>query len=227
MNYNLLKSQQNQYLIQNKVPVNKDEWLMLPQTVNAYYDTTTNSIVLPAGILQPPFYNPNASYEANLGGVGRIIAHEITHAFDNVGSQFDQDGNLEDWWSAEDFQAFNEACQAFVDAYNQIEVQPGFYVDGARTLSENIADMGAMACILDLAGADNPNLGDLFESYAISWRSKSTDAYAQMKLATDDHAPDKVRTNFVLSNFKAFLDYYGIEEGDPMYRAPEDRLSLW
>ena len=227
MNYNLLKSQQNQYLIQNKVPVNKDEWLMLPQTVNAYYDTTTNSIVLPAGILQPPFYNPNASYEANLGGVGRIIAHEITHAFDNVGSQFDQDGNLEDWWSAEDFQAFDEACQAFVDAYNQIEVQPGFYVDGARTLSENIADMGAMACILDLAGADNPNLGDLFESYAISWRSKSTDAYAQMKLATDDHAPDKVRTNFVLSNFKAFLDYYGIEEGDPMYRAPEDRLSLW
>ena len=227
IHYNQLTNHRNAYVLTYDIPVDRDEWVMLPQTVNAYYNLTTNSIVLPAGILQAPYYNPQASYEANLGGIGRIIAHEVTHAFDNVGSQFDKNGNLSDWWTAEDFAAFDSLCQEFIAAYDQIEYLPGYYVDGRLTLSENIADVGSMACVLDLAGTDNPNLKELFESYAISWRSKSTDDYKRLSLTTDVHAPDKVRTNMVLSNFETFLDFYGIKEGDGMYISAEDRISIW
>lgn len=225
--YNKMILAQNNNLINNKIAVNKDNWTIYPQKVNAYYDRANNCIVIPAGILQAPYYSPNASFESNLGGIGSIIAHEITHAFDNVGSQFDKDGNLNDWWTAEDFTAFSKICRNFIIEYDKIQVADGYYVDGKLTLSENIADIGAMACILDIAGADNNNLDELFKSYARTYRSICTDDYAKMLLITDEHSPNIVRTNMVLSNFQEFLDLYNIKPGDGMYIPEENRLSIW
>mgnify|MGYP002647226871 CR=1 FL=1 len=225
--YNRLKNEQDNRLINENIPVNKEGWTLSPQSVNAYYDRANNCIVIPAGILQAPYYSPNASFESNLGGIGSVIAHEITHAFDNVGSQFDKNGNLSDWWKAEDFTAFNEICKKFVSEYDKIEFMDGCFVDGKMTLSENIADIGAMACILDIAGENNPNLDELFKTYARTYRCVVTDEYSKMLLVTDEHSPNKVRVNTVLSNFEQFLNLYHIEEGSGMYRAPEDRLSIW
>lgn len=227
LDYNKLISTQNSYIINNNIPVNKNSWTMAPQSVNAYYDRANNCIVIPAGILQAPYYSPNLSFESNLGGIGSIIAHEITHAFDNVGSQFDKNGNLNDWWRAEDFSAFNEICEKFVNEYDKIEISDGYYVNGKLTLSENIADIGAMACILDIAGEVNPNLNELFKTYARTYRCVVTDEYSKMLLLTDEHAPNIVRVNMVLSNFEQFLNLYKIEPNDNMYRAPQDRLSIW
>ena len=114
IDYNRYLNNQNTFLINNKVPVDRDGWSMTPQSVNAYYDRVKNCIVIPAGILQAPYYSPNASFETNLGGIGSVIAHEITHAFDNVGSQFDKNGNLNDWWTSEDYTAFNQICRKFI-----------------------------------------------------------------------------------------------------------------
>lgn len=227
LSYNKLSSENDAYIINRDIPVNKENWTMSPQTVNAYYDRASNCIVIPAGILQAPYYSPNASHEANLGGIGSVIAHEITHAFDNVGSQFDKNGNLNDWWTAEDFAAFNEICEKFVLEYDKIEIFDGYYVNGKMTLSENIADIGAMACILDIAGKDNPNLSELFTSYARTYRSVLTDEYSKMLLLTDEHSPNIVRVNMVLSNFEEFLSLYNIKNGDKMYKAPNDRLAIW
>ena len=225
--YNKYLSAQDTKLINESIPVNKDNWTLSPQTVNAYYDRANNCIVIPAGILQAPYYSPNSSFESNLGGIGSIIAHEITHAFDNVGSQFDKNGNLNDWWKAEDFAAFNEICKKFVSEYDKIELMNGYFVDGKLTLSENIADIGAMACILDIAGESNPNLDELFKTYARTYRCVITDEYSKMLLITDEHSPNKVRVNMVLSNFEQFLNLYKIQPGSGMYRAPEDRLAIW
>ena len=156
-----------------------------------------------------------------------MIAHEITHAFDNVGSQFDKNGNLSDWWTTDDVTAFNEICRKFVSEYDNIEIFPGIHVDGRLTLSENIADVGAMACILDIAGKGNPNLDELFKTYARTYRTVCTDEYAKMLLATDVHAPNSVRVNMVLSNFEEFLNLYHLQPGCAMYRSEDDRLSLW
>ncbi len=227
IDYNTMINEQNVNLINENVPVNKDNWSLTPQSVNAYYDRASNCIVIPAGILQSPYYSPNSSFETNLGGIGSVIAHEITHAFDNVGSQFDKNGNLNDWWTAEDYTAFNEICHAFISEYDKIEVMPGYYVDGKLTLSENIADIGSMACILDIAGKDNPNLDELFRTYARIYRTVCTDEYAKMLLATDEHSPNKVRVNMVLSNFEEFLNLYNLQPGCGMYRTEEERLSLW
>ncbi len=226
--YNRLINKQDTVLINEKIPVNKDSWTMSPQSVNAYYDRANNCIVIPAGILQAPYYSPNASFESNLGGIGSIIAHEITHAFDNVGSQFDKNGNLSDWWKAEDFVTFNKICEKFIAEYDKIQIiDDGYYVDGKLTLSENIADIGAMACILDIAGESNPNLNELFKTYARTYRCVITDEYSKMLLLTDEHAPNKVRVNMVLSNFEQFINLYKIQPDNAMYRAPADRLAIW
>lgn len=227
IDYNKMAHNQDVALINEKVPVNKESWTLTPQTVNAYYDRANNCIVIPAGILQAPYYSPNASYEGNLGGIGSVIAHEITHAFDNVGSQFDKDGNLNDWWKAEDFSAFNQICKQFVSEYDKLEVMDGCFVDGKLTLSENIADIGGMACVLDIAGKDNPNLDELFKTYARTYRSVCTEEYAKMLLVTDEHAPNKVRVNMVLSNFEKFINLYHLQSGDGMYRNESSRLSIW
>ncbi len=227
IDYNRMLNDKSTELINSGKPVDKSAWSMTPQSVNAYYDRAKNCIVIPAGVLQAPYYSPNASFETNLGGIGSVIAHEITHAFDDVGSRFDKNGNYRDWWLPEDYSAFNEICRKFVVEYGKIEVMPECFVDGGLTLSENIADVGAMACILDIAGADNPNLDGLFRTYARTYRTVCTDEYGRMLLATDVHAPNSVRVNMVLSNFEEFLDLYRIQPGCGMYRDEEDRLSLW
>jgi putative endopeptidase len=209
-------------------PVDKSKWSIPPHMVNAFYNATSNEIIFPAGILQAPFYDVNASREQNLGGIGTVIAHEITHAFDNNGAQFDKDGNMKNWWKDEDYITFQQKCQQVIDLYEGLEIAPGAVVNGALTLSENVADIGAMACILDIAAnMEDVNYKELFESNARIWRMTATNQIYQLLATQDVHAPNKFRVNQVLRNFQEFYDTYGIEEGDMLYLAPEDRVTVW
>lgn len=209
-------------------PVDKTKWFIPPHTVNAYYNATNNEIVFPAGILQPPFYDLQASREQNLGGIGTVIAHEITHAFDNNGAQFDENGNMNNWWTEEDYDVFRQKCQAVVDLFNGLVIVPGAVVNGNLTVSENVADIGAMACILDIA-EDIPDVDYelLFESYATIWRFTGTRQIYQMLATQDVHAPNKYRVDRVLQNFPQFYETYNIQPGDAMYLPPEDRVTIW
>ena len=205
----------------------RDAWSILPQTVNSMYDPSTNSITIPVAMLKKPFYDPKASFETNLGGIGAVIAHEISHALDSLGSRFDEKGNMKDWWLPEDKEAFDEICKKVIGEYNKIEFIPGGYINGELTLNENLADLAGMACIIDIAGKDNPRLGNLFENYAVCWRIKSTDEYKKGMLRVDTHSPDKVRVNRVLSNYSEFYDFFGVVEGDGMYLSEERRIKIW
>lgn len=208
--------------------VDKSKWSFPPHMVNAFYNATNNEIVFPAGILQAPFYDVNASREQNLGGIGSVIAHEITHAFDNNGALFDKDGNMNNWWTEEDYITFQQKCQDVIDLYDGLEVAPGAVVNGELTVSENVADIGAMACILDIASSmENANYKELFESYAKIWRMTATNQTYQFLSTQDVHAPNKFRVNQVLRNFQEFYDTYDIKESDMMYLAPEDRVTVW
>ena len=213
-------------LLGKKEP-DKSVWSIVPQTVNAMYEPSTNSITIPAGILRAPFYDPSASRERNLGGIGSVIAHEISHALDDVGSRFDEKGNLNPWRQPEDAIAFSNICNDVELAYSSIEVTPGTYIDGKLTLSENLADLAGMSCLLDVVGTGNPRLNELFTGYASIWRSKSTDSYADLMLQTDQHSPDKFRVNRVLSNFDVFLKFYDIRPGDGMYLPKEKQIQIW
>lgn len=209
-------------------PVDKSAWMMTPQTVNAYYNPSSNEIVFPAGILQPPFYDLKATREQNLGGIGTIIAHEITHAFDNNGAQFDQNGNMLNWWTESDFTAFQQKCQSVIDLYNGLEIGPNAVLNGNLTVSENVADIGAMACILEIArGMPNANYKQLFESNAAIWRFTATVQIYQYLATQDVHSPNKFRVNRVLQNFQEFYDTFGIVPGDRMYLDPEKRVTIW
>lgn len=200
---------------------------MVPQTVNAMYEPSSNSITIPAGILRAPFYNPGACKERNLGGIGSVIAHEISHALDDVGSRFDENGNLDPWWQPEDEVAFSKICKDVETAYSAIEVLPGYPINGKLTLSENLADLAGMSCLLDVAGSGNPRLEELFFGYAAIWRTKASDNYTRIMLQTDTHSPDKIRVNRVLSNFAVFQNFYGIREGDGMYLPKEKQIQIW
>ncbi len=213
--------------LKNGEKVSKDTWTMLPQTVNALYEPSTNSITIPAGILHAPIYDSNDSMEAKLGSIGAVIAHEVSHALDELGSCFDENGNLTNWWTKEDRIAFQNICEKVEKAYGDMEILPGQYINGKLTLSENLADIASMACVLDIAGEDNPKIEELFCSYAEAWRNKTSEAYLKLHLKTDSHAPDKVRVNRVLANFDVFANYYGITEGDGMYIPPEERIEIW
>lgn len=209
-------------------PIDKSDWGMAVYTVNAMYDPSANSITFPAGILQAPIYDVNASYEENLGGVGYIIAHEITHAFDNNGAKFDENGNATDWWTEEDYQAFSKLCQTVVDFYDGEEAAPGIAVNGTLTLSENIADLGAVSCITEIvSNLDNPNYEALYKSIARAWSSSSSREYMQYISQTNVHILDKLRTNRTIVNYQEFYDTFGITENDGMYVAPEDRVHIW
>lgn len=213
----------------NKInqPVDKNDDFK-PQTVNAFYGPTENAIIIPGGIIQGHFYDPNASKETNLGGIGVIIGHEISHAFDNTGAQYDADGNLKNWWTDEDYKEFTKRTQKVVDFYSQIEALPGEKLDGNITAGENIADLGGASCLLDiLAGMDKPDYKTFFESYAVTWRQITTKEYAEYALKVDVHSPNKVRVNAVLAQFQKFYDTYGITEKDGMYIKPEDRVGIW
>ena len=203
-------------------PVDKDTWYMTPQTVNAYYAPQDNSINLLAGILCPPYYDPAASPEENLGGIGDVIAHEITHAFDTAGSQFDEKGNLRDWWTQEDKAHFQELAEEVILYYDGMEID-GKRINGAQTVGENIADLGAVSCITQIAQEKGYDLEKVYEAYAVSWATKDREEYLAQIVAIDSHAPAKIRTNAVLSAQQAFRDLYDIQEGDGMYqeRIPE------
>ena len=206
----------------------KDQWVMTPYTVNACYTPTENTITFPAGVLQPPFYDKNASYEENLGSIGYVIAHEITHAFDNNGAKFDENGNAAGWWTAADYAAFQALCQRVVTLYDGRESAPGIVCNGELTLSENIADLGAAACITQLEGKqENPDYAALYTAMARIWCSSYPREMRQYMARTDVHAPDKLRGSLVLQNFYQFYEAFGITEGDGMWLAPEDRVVIW
>ena len=208
--------------------VDKTLWPMTADTVNACYDPTANSITFPAAILQPPFYDASASYEQNLGSVGYVIAHEITHAFDNNGAKYDEKGNAADWWTAADYAAFQALCDQVVVQYDKRESAPGITCNGALTLSENIADIGSVACITEMESKRaTPDYKTLYTAVAEIWFASYTREYSQMLAQMDVHAPNKLRGSLVLQNFQQFYDAFGITEGDGMWLAPADRVTIW
>lgn len=209
-------------------PVDKAEWGMTPQTVNAYYNPTGNEIVFPAAILQAPFYDPSAEYASNLGGIGSVIAHEVSHAFDSSGSLYDETGNYHVWWTSEDRAKFKALADGVVAYYDGQEGYKGRMVNGAQTLNENIADLGSMACITSILGDDAESLRLAFRQYATIWAAKYTPETMIKRLNTDVHSPARVRVNAVLGATDAFYKAYPeIKEGDAMYVAPKKRVKIW
>ncbi len=219
-------------------PIDRIEWGMTPQTVNAYYNPPKNEIVFPAAILQPPFFDANADDAVNYGGIGAVIGHEISHGFDDQGSQFDQVGNLRDWWTREDHEKFAVKTRALVAQYDRYSPVPGYHVNGALTLGENIADNSGLAIAykayqLSLAGKPAPVIdgltGDqrLYLGWAQVWRGKVRDAQQIVFVKTDPHSPAQFRGNGTLKNQPGFYSAFGVKEGDKMYLKPEERVSIW
>lgn len=207
-------------------PVRNDILVEGPQTVNAFYSPTNNSIMILAGILQSPIYSIDASPEENAGGIGTIIAHEITHAFDNNGAKFDADGNFANWWQESDFQKFNELTKKAVAYYNTYEIK-GYHINGTLTLSENIADLGAVSCITEYALNKEYDLSKVYTAYGKMWATKKTDASEISAILNDVHSPAKIRVNAVLSAMDKFYEIFDIQIGNGMYKAPEERPSIW
>jgi len=209
-------------------PVDKSKFACPPQTINAFYNPSSNTITVPAAILQGEFYSLNASKEKNLGAIGAIIGHEISHAFDNTGAKFDADGNLNNWWTEDDYTKFEEKTNKVRAFYSTVKLDDGKNVNGDLTLGENIADIGGMACVLDiLKQMPNPDYKTFFESNAVMWREINTKEYEDLKLQYDSHSPNKVRNNIVLAQFDKFYETYEIKENDKMYIKPEDRIQIW
>tara|TARA_R110002051_G_scaffold148354_5_gene220957 strand:- start:9439 stop:11487 length:2049 start_codon:yes stop_codon:yes gene_type:complete len=220
-------------------PVDKTEWGMSPQTVNAYFNPLNNEIVFPAAILQPPFYNYTADEAVNYGGIGAVIGHEISHAFDDSGSRFDADGNLKNWWTEQDLKAFTERADALAVQYDSVSVLEGVNVNGKFTLGENIGDLGGLLGAYDGLQryyAENGRPEDIdgftpeqrfFMSWATVWRTKSRDEALRTQIKTDPHSPGMVRATQPLLNIQEFYDAFGIKEGDVMYLAPEKRVHIW
>jgi len=220
-------------------PVDKAEWMMAPQEVNAYYNPSYNEIVFPAAILQPPFYNYLADEAVNYGGIGAVIGHEISHGFDDSGAQYDADGNLMDWWTAEDLKQFTALGDKLAEQYSAIEPLPGSKIDGKFTLGENIGDLGGVNAAYDglqmaLKANGNPGLIDgytpeqrFFISWATVWRAKTRDEALKSQLKTDPHSPDNIRGYVPLQNVDAFYKAFNIKPGDGMYIAPDKRVKIW
>lgn len=220
-------------------PVDKTEWGMTPQTVNAYYSGSNNEIVFPAAILQPPFYNPKADPAVNFGGIGAVIGHEISHGFDDSGSRFDGDGNLNNWWTDEDRKNFDAKVGQLAAQYSAYEPVKGSFVNGKFTSGENIGDLGGVAVAYDalqmyLKDHGNPGLISgftqdqrFFMSWATVWRTKSTDQYMTNQVKTDPHSPGVFRAFGPLVNQDAFIKAFDIKPGDKMYKAPEERIKIW
>ncbi|WP_417352831.1 M13 family metallopeptidase [Flavobacterium alkalisoli] len=222
-----------------KKPVNKDEWHMAPQIVNAYFNPAYNEIVFPAGILQPPFYDYKADEAVNYGGIGAVIGHEISHGFDDSGSRYNADGNLVNWWSDTDLDQFTGLGGALADQYSKLQPLPGIYVDGKFTLGENIGDLGGVNAAFDglqlyLKEHGNPGLIDgytpeqrFFISWATIWRTKMRDEAIKNQVKTDPHSPGMYRAYVPLQNIDAFYKAFNIKEGNGMYLAPDDRVKIW
>ncbi len=220
-------------------PVDREKWLMPPQMVNAYYMPTTNEICFPAAILQPPFYNPDADDAVNYGAIGVVIAHEMTHGFDDQGSQFDKVGNMNDWWTKEDRAAFEKKTQVLVDQFNAIEILPGLFADGSFSLGENIADQGGLRLaytgLVDYAWAEGrPADIDGFTGeqrfyigYATLWAQNITDQEKERLTKVDVHSLGRNRVNATLRNIQTFYDAFNITEKDAMYMPEQERVIIW
>lgn len=222
-------------------PVDKEEWFMYPQTVNAYYMPTRNEIVFPAAILQPPFFYPEGDDAVNYGAIGVVVGHEITHGFDDQGRQYNKDGNLEDWWTEEDANQFKELAQLVVDQYNGFELE-GEHVNGELTLGENLADYGGLAIsykALEKAAADKghsvqePMIDGFtpqqrfFLAYSKVWRNVVRPEESKRRLKTDVHSPGEFRVNGAVYNIPAFYEAFSVAENSPYYRTPEQRPTIW
>lgn len=220
-------------------PVDKTEWHMSPQTVNAYYNPSYNEIVFPAAILQPPYYNYQADEAVNYGGIGAVIGHEISHGFDDAGARYNADGNLVDWWTAEDLKQFTALGTALADQYSALEPLPGIHVDGKFTLGENIGDLGGVNAAYDglqlyLKENGRPELIDgftpeqrFFISWATVWRVKMRDEAIKSRVKTDPHSPGMYRGYVPLQNIDAFYQAFDIKPGEGMFVTPEKRVKIW
>ncbi|WP_292010684.1 M13 family metallopeptidase [Chryseobacterium sp.] len=220
-------------------PVDKSEWGMTPQTVNAYYNPVNNEIVFPAAILQPPFFNPKADAAVNFGGIGAVIGHEMSHGFDDSGAQFDADGNLVDWWTPEDKANFEKATKALAAQYDKYEPVKGVFVNGTFTNGENIADLGGVNIAYDalqmyLKDKGNPGLISgftqdqrFFLSWATVWRTLSSEKYMVNQVKTDPHSPGYFRSFAPLINVDAFYKAFDVKSGDKLYKKPEERIKIW
>lgn len=219
-------------------PVDRDEWHMTPQTVNAYYSPITNEICFPAGILQPPYFDVSADDAQNYGGIGVVIGHEMSHGFDDQGRQFDKEGNLDDWWTPEDSRLFNELADKLVVQFDAVVVAPGVFANGRYTLGENIADQGGLRIALtayknsikekkdEVIDGFTP-LQRFYLAYANVWADNIRDEEILVRTKTDPHSLGRNRVNVTLKNIAPFLESFGIKEGDKMYRSPEDRVVIW
>jgi len=222
-------------------PVDREEWFMLPQTVNAYYNPGTNEICFPAGILQKPFFAPEADAAENYGGIGAVIGHEIGHGFDDQGSQFDQDGNLNEWWTADDRAAFKQRSDALIEQYGKFSPRslPGEHVNGSLTVGENIGDLGGLtiahkAYLISLEDADvsasdgNGLTGSqrLFLNWAYVWRTKRRPEQERQFLTIDPHSPPEFRANIV-RNLDEFHSAFETSPGDGLWLDPSERVRIW
>ena len=219
--------------------VDKTKWVLPPQTVNAYYDPTSNEIVFPAGILQPPFFSFEADPAVNFGGIGGVIGHEMTHGFDVSGAEFDANGNLQNWWEPVDKENFQKATEALAKQYDQYEPVKGIFVNGTMTNVENIADLGGVNIAFDALQMylkDHGSVGKIsgftqeqrfFLAWASVWRTLSTDQYITNQVKVDPHSPDYLRAFAPLTNVDAWYKAFDVKEGDKLYRKPEDRVKIW
>ncbi len=220
-------------------PIDKEEWHALPQIVNAHYSQLLNEIVFPAGILQPPCFDPQADDASNYGAIGMIIGHELTHGFDDKGSKFDLHGNMRNWWGQDDRKKFDEKTQILVDQYNQFVAIDTLHVNGKQTLGENIADFGGITIAYHAFKRTLKNKKEtekiqgftpeqrFFLSYAQVWCQKNTEELIKLLLTVDVHSPVKARINIPLSNMPEFYDAFGVKPGDKMYRDEKNRAKIW
>lgn len=219
-------------------PIDKTEWGMTPPTINAYYNPVMNEIVFPAGIMQPPFFNPDADDAVNYGSMGAVIGHELTHAFDDQGAQFDAEGNLKNWWTKEDLEKFQGRTKMIEDQFNKIEALPGVNINGALTLGENIADLGGLSIAftafrLSLKGKEPAKIDGFtanqrfFLGFAQVWRGSLRDEFMKQMVMTNPHSPNKYRVLGTLPNMPEFYDAFGIRESSKMYRPEPQRAKVW
>jgi len=227
----------------NKIgaPIDRDEWHMNPQTVNAYYNPGLNEIVFAAAILQPPFFSADADDAVNFGGIGGFIGHEIGHGFDDQGSKYDGDGKLVSWWTKDDREAFEKLTKSLIDQYNvltPVGLEEKYKVNGELTIGENIGDLGGLgiawkAYIISLNGKEPPVINGMSAaerflfSWAQCWRGKSRDEIAIQRLATDPHSPAEFRCNQVVKNLDIFHETFAVQPGDEMWLEPEKRVVIW
>ncbi len=219
-------------------PIDKTEWGMSPPTVNAYYNPGFNEIVFPAGILHFPFFDFGADDAVNYGGIGAVIGHEMTHGFDDQGSQYDAEGNLKSWWTDEDRQKFEAKTGIVVNQFNNYTVLDTVHVNGSLTLGENIADLGGLsisyaAFMKTIQAKKGQKIAGFtpeqrfFLSWAQIWRANITDEAAMLRINTDPHSPGKYRCNGPLSNFPEFYRAFNVKENDPMWRPENERAKIW